>query len=490
MDEGVGPMTSLSRRQLLRSAALAGAAVCLPSAVPIAWAAQPTALMATSRTLEVRGRAATVLGLESEGRFDGLRLAAGDRFQVRLANRLDEETLIHWHGLTPPWRQDGVPGVSAAPIAPGDAVDYDFAAGAPGTYWMHSHAGLQEQRMLAAPLIIRSREDAAEDRQEVVILLHDFSFAPPEEALARLAGGGHGGMDHGSMDHGSMNHGGMDHGAADDGSGAAMAMDLNDIDHDAYLANDRTLDDPEVIQVETGGRVRLRIINGAASTNFTIDLGALDGRLVAVDGRAVVPLEGRRFPLAMAQRVDLLVDLPAGAGAWPVLALREGAPERTGVVLATGGAAVARIADAGTAPGPVVGLDQERELRAATGLAERPADLRVDVALTGSMAGYRWGMDGLSPDLRLQRGQRVEIAMRNGSMMSHPMHLHGHSFQVVEIDGRRFAGAVRDTVQVPPMASVVVAFDADNPGHWAFHCHHLYHMAAGMMATLRYDGVE
>jgi FtsP/CotA-like multicopper oxidase with cupredoxin domain len=110
--------------------------------------------------------------------------------------------------------------------------------------------------------------------------------------------------------------------------------------------------------------------------------------------------------------------------------------------------------------------------------------------LTGSMAGYSWGMQGLSPELRLRHGQRVEIAMRNDSMMSHPMHLHGHSFQVVGIDGHRFAGAMRDTVQIPPGAEVTIAFDAGNPGHWAFHCHHLYHMAAGMMATLSYEGVE
>jgi FtsP/CotA-like multicopper oxidase with cupredoxin domain len=80
--------------------------------------------------------------------------------------------------------------------------------------------------------------------------------------------------------------------------------------------------------------------------------------------------------------------------------------------------------------------------------------------------------------------------MRNQTMMSHPMHLHGHHFQVVAIGDRRFAGALRDTVLVTPMASVNIAFDADNPGRWAFHCHHLYHMATGMMSTLAYEGVS
>jgi FtsP/CotA-like multicopper oxidase with cupredoxin domain len=95
-----------------------------------------------------------------------------------------------------------------------------------------------------------------------------------------------------------------------------------------------------------------------------------------------------------------------------------------------------------------------------------------------------------STPLTVRQGERIEIAMRNMSMMTHPMHLHGHRFQVVSIDGRRFEGAVRDTVAVPHMAEVIVAFDADNPGKWAFHCHHLYHMAAGMMDFVTYDGAS
>ncbi len=477
-------MPMLSRRRLLQSACGFAAA----AAVQPAWAEPaPTALAATTRILDIRGRPATVLGLEAGGRFDGLRLAVGDRFRVRLDNRLpDEDTLIHWHGLAPPWRQDGVPWVSADPLVPGAGADYDFVLAAGGTHWMHSHHALQEQRLLAAPLIVRTPDEAAEDRQEVVVMLHDFSFAPPEELLAALGGGhGHGGMNHGGMDH--AGHGG--HGGMDVGHGGMAAMDLNDIEHDAWLANDRTLDDPEVVTVESGGRVRLRIINGAASTNFTIDLGALTGRLAAVDGRAVEPVEGSRFPLAMAQRVDLLLDLPSGTGVWPVLALREGGRQRTGLLLATPGAAIAHVDPEGTAPGPVVGLELEHRLRAVAPLAERPADRRLDIVLTGSMDGYRWGMDGLDPDLRLVAGERVEIAMRNDSPMSHPMPLHGHAFQVVAIDGHRFAGAVRDTVQVPVGTTVTIAFDADNPGHWAFHCHHLYHMAAGMMAVLHYADV-
>jgi FtsP/CotA-like multicopper oxidase with cupredoxin domain len=109
------------------------------------------------------------------------------------------------------------------------------------------------------------------------------------------------------------------------------------------------------------------------------------------------------------------------------------------------------------------------------------------------MSGYVWGLNGATypdvPPLRVALGERVEIAMANKTMMSHPMHLHGHFFQVVAVDGKRFPGAVRDTVLVPPMTTVTIAFDADNPGRWVFHCHNLYHMESGMMTTVEYDAV-
>jgi FtsP/CotA-like multicopper oxidase with cupredoxin domain len=107
------------------------------------------------------------------------------------------------------------------------------------------------------------------------------------------------------------------------------------------------------------------------------------------------------------------------------------------------------------------------------------------------MAVYRWSLNNIVwnkdvPPLPIARGERVELVMINRTGMSHPMHLHGHPFQIVEIDGKRFAGAIRDTVLVPPGRRVVVAFDANNPGLWAFHCHLLYHMDAGMFATFSY----
>jgi len=505
----------MNRRDFLRASVAVGAAplASLPF-VRAGFAQTPTPLAATTRTLDVDGRAATVLGLVRPDGGQGLVLDAGSRFAVALENRLAEPTLIHWHGLTPPWDQDGVPDAPKPLMVAGESRTYDFAVGDGGTHWMHAHT-LQEQRLLAAPLIVRTAADRAADEQEVVMLLHDFAFRSPEEILAdlRKPSAGHGmdhgampgmGMNHGSMPGMGMNHGAMpgmgmnhgpmpgmamNHGAMPGGMPgmAGMAMDLNDVDYDAYLANDRTLSDPDVTRVAAGGRVRLRIINAATSTAFVLDTGALEATVVAVDGQPVAPVSGRAFPLSMGQRIDLRVTLPKEGGAFPVLARREGAVERTGIVLATAGAPVKRIEAVASTKAGVLDLALEERLRAAAPLSPRAPDRRYDVTLTGTMAGYQWAMAG--GDVAVKRGERIEITMRNMSMMAHPMHLHGHHFQVVAIDGTPFAGAVRDTVLVPPMRAVTVAVDAGNPGKWAFHCHHLYHMATGMMGSFAYEGV-
>ncbi|KJS18036.1 MAG: copper oxidase, partial [Hoeflea sp. BRH_c9] len=285
-------MNTLSRRGFLAASATAIAAAHLPR-IAFAQSAAPLALSAATRTLDIDGRAATVFGLAGPG-GQGLTFDPGQRFRVDLTNNLDVSTIIHWHGQIPPNEQDGVPDMPMPLLAPGETRSYDYET-RPGTHWMHSHVPIQEMRLLAAPLIVRSAEDLRADRQEVVLLLHDFSFKAPEEVLEEIAGG----ADHGDATaapgmQGMGNMPGMDHGTM-----GGMAMDLNDYNWDAYLANDRTLTDPEVVQVERGGRIQLRVINASAATVFWIDTGAAQSRLVAVDGHAVQPLSGSRFGLAM-----------------------------------------------------------------------------------------------------------------------------------------------------------------------------------------------
>jgi FtsP/CotA-like multicopper oxidase with cupredoxin domain len=450
-----------------------------PAAASREDAAPRTVLRLQRRNIEVNGKAASVYGIRQPDGTFGIMTEVGKPFRVRVENGIDEPSLIHWHGLTPPWQQDGVPGVSGPPIPPGGSADYDFPLRFGGTFWMHSHQGLQEQLLMAAPLIIHDQRDRP-DQQEVVIMLADFSFTPPDQIFAGLRKGADGVKPVSAK-------GGM----AGMKMGGGAKPDLNDVKYDAFLANDRTLADPEVVKVEPGGSALLRLINSSAMSAYHIDLGALDGELVAADGFAVAPIRGRNFPIAVAQRLDIRLAIPRASKAYPVLAVLEGERKQTGIVLVAGNGPVARIPDLAKAPSTALTLDLERRLRARRPLTPRKADRVHTVNLTGDMAKYIWSINNVAwnqdvPPLPVANGERVELILINQTRMPHPMHLHGHEFQVVEIDGKRFPGAVRDTVLVPPSRRVVIAFDANNPGLWAFHCHLLYHLDAGMFTTLRY----
>jgi FtsP/CotA-like multicopper oxidase with cupredoxin domain len=494
-------MNTLSRRGFLAASAAAIGAAHMPR-LAFAQTVAPISLSAATRTLDINGRAATVFGLAGPG-GQGLVLDPGQKFRVDLTNDLDVGTIIHWHGQIPPNAQDGVPDMPMPLLAAGETRSYDFEA-RPGTHWMHSHVPTQEMQLLAAPLIVRSQEDIVADRQEVVMFLHDFSFRAPEEVLAEISGGHVGdgagpsaqpnqgapmegmgamqGMNHGAM--GGMPMGNM---SGMGGMMGGMVMDLNDYDWDAYLANDRTLSDPEVVQVEHGGRIRLRVINAAAATVFWIETGGVEARLVAVDGHAVQPVPGTRFGLAMGQRLDIEIDLPNEGGAWPILALREGARERTGLILASRGAEVRRLDALAESEAPAfdTGLAQEARLIALDALPDRPVERSHVLMLGGSMQPYVWTINGAiwgqHQPIIARSGERVVLSFHNMSMMAHPMHLHGHVFQVVGLNGRRVAGALRDTVHVPPMAMVDVALDAGEAARWMLHCHHMPHLATGMM---------
>jgi FtsP/CotA-like multicopper oxidase with cupredoxin domain len=494
----------ISRRQLLTTSIAAGAAGTQLFRSANA-ASAPLSLTATTRSLDVNGRAVRVFGLIGPGGKSGLTLAPGEPFNVDLANAAGAPTIIHWHGQIPPWTEDGFPWPQTPPFPAGTTRRYDFQP-ISGTYWMHSHHGLQEQSLMTAPLIVRSAAEVREDRQDIVVMLHDFSFRAPVELLAGLTGTTPEAAER--MATVTENVPSPQGQTVSNGSGAmpagmsqaapsAMSMprgaaaDLNDIDYDAFLANDRTLADPEVVRASAGARVRLRIINAASSSQFWIDLGMLTGQVVAVDGHPVHPVTGSRFPLAIAQRLDILLEL-RDPGTFPILAQVEGRRARAGIILATADAPVARLEDAAAAA-PALDNSLEARLSAIDPLPARRPDLVHRIAFTGNMRPYSWALNGqywpqIEP-LMLRKGQRVEIELVNQTMMPHPMHLHGHAFQVIAVDGRPIAGAVRDTVLVPPRGNLRFAFDADNPGRWAFHCHNLYHMATGMLTEFRYDGI-
>lgn len=472
----------LSRRNFLAS----GMAMAVASTLPRgAWGHPDNTgfkLEASTHVIDVDGHEAKVFGIQGPS-GQGLVLNPGERFKGTLVNRLAEPTSVHWHGQTPPNAQDGVPYIPLPPLKAGESRQYDFEPH-PGTYWMHSHIPSQEVNNLAAPLIVHDKEDLRADRQEVVMFLQDFSFRTPQEILDEVVN------KHGHDKH-SMHGNGHSMGVSMDMS---RKPDLNDYNWDAYLTNYRTLSDPDVVRIEKNGKILLRVINASSATVFWIDTGNISARLVAVDGHPVRPVVGNRFGIAEAQRLDLELELPKGSGTWPVLALREGGRERTGMVLATRGAAIPKISAIGLNMAPPFDFDyaQESALVALSPLESREPSIRHQIMLGGSMQPYRWTINGRTWDDRQPitaiTGDRVELRFENHSHMAHPMHLHGHVFQVVELNGKRINGARRDTIQVPPMATAVIALDAGQAAHWMLHCHQMLHLQTGMMTEFDITG--
>ena len=486
------PDTSpLTRRRFLHSTMLTAGALALGGRWQPASAATPL-LTVDTRTIEVNGRAAKVFRIVGPGGRSGLVASEGDQLSGLLLNASGEPLQMHWHGqINAPADQDRArPG--GGMLAAGQTDAHAFAL-TPGTHWMHSHT-ISEQLMLAAPMVTREKD--AGDVQDVVIMLHDFAFRSPQEILAELGGteshAGHGPAsgtarkaEPGSMHqgHGMRDMPGMAHG------GHMMGMThANDVRYDAYLANDRTLDDPEIVRVDKGGRVRLRVINGGTATAFFLSTPGLKSTCIAVDGSPCQAVTAQSYPLAQGQRIDLLVDIPQEGGAFPVLAQVEAALFMTGIVLATPGAAVRKLATSASTPQGMLDLAFEKTLRATAPLAAKRPDKTFTVML-GEEPGYRWTINGRvhgeHQPFEATRGQRLEMTFMNPTAMVHPMHLHGHHFQVVAVGGRRWPGPLRDTVIIPAHLPVTIAFDANHEGSWFMHCHHLYHMATGMMTELR-----
>jgi len=477
--------SSFTRRSFLQTTSLAAGALALGRWSP-AVAASPL-LTVGSRTIEVNKKAATVFGIVNAAGKPGILANEGDRLAGVVTNQSSEPLQLHWHGqIRAAADQDRArPDGGALGDSGSDTVSFELT---PGTHWMHSHT-LSEQRLLAAPMVTREKD--AGDVQDVVILLHDFAFRSPQEILSELGGANlHGG--HSMPDHGGSQEHGMGHGGGMPGGHMMMGMmgvtHANDVRYDAYLANDRTLDDPEVVLVEKGGRARLRIINGGTATAFFISTPGLTSTCIAVDGTRCVPLSSETYPLAQGQRIDLLVEIPHAGGAFPVLAQVEAAQFITGMVLATPGAEVAKIAATAARRQGILDLSFESRLSATHPLTPRRPD-RSFMVMLGEELGYRWTINGrvhgAHEPFEVKQGQRVEMTFMNPTMMMHPMHLHGHHFQVVGIGGRRLSGPLRDTVIVPGHMPVTIAFDANHKGAWYLHCHHLYHMATGMMTELR-----
>jgi FtsP/CotA-like multicopper oxidase with cupredoxin domain len=268
-----------------------------------------------------------------------------------------------------------------------------------------------------------------------------------------------------------------------------------DVVYDALLANERSLDAPEIIDVEPGETVAIRWIAGSAFMSFFLDFGDLEGELLRTDANPVEPISGSVFQLSVAQRLTLRIKVPEEPGVFPLLALGERSNLRCGVVLRSSRKlSVPDLAPQTDQWSGSLDFTQDKQLRARKPLVAFASNNTIPIALTGPAPQYTWGLNDRFYPYRdpywVEEGQRVEMVFSNPTPMGHPMHLHGHEFQILEIDGQPLAGPMRDTVYVPKGGTCRIAFDANNPGIWAFHCHISYHHVRGMFNVVAYRSAD
>jgi multicopper oxidase len=404
-----------------------------------------------------------------------IRVTKAGYLRAVVTNGLPKDTTVHWHGLAIPNAMDGVPVLTQSPIAPGAKFTYEFSVPDAGTYYLHSHVGTQLDRGMYGPVIIEDPDDGKDYDDELVVVLDDWidgTGTTPDQVLENLQKTG---MKPMNMD-GPMTS--PTNPLGDDGG---------DVVYPYYLINGRTTKDPQVLDYRAGQRIRLRIINAGADTAFRVAVPGADLLLTHADGYPVVPQRTGSVILGMGERVDAIVTIGSSA---PLIAAAEGKEGRALLSLRVAGAPANVDVDAF-----VKTLRTSEVLNTATlkpapevVLPQRDPDTTLDLRLAGPLDGYKWPINGKLYDppnngLAVAAGRRVRLRFANESMMFHPMHLHGHTFQVVRPGG---PGPRKDTVLVPPMKTVEVDFDTDNPGRWIVHCHNEYHLESGMATFVEY----
>jgi FtsP/CotA-like multicopper oxidase with cupredoxin domain len=460
-----------------------------------------------------------------------LRFHVGEVARIVVRNRLAVgETSLHWHGLLVPNLEDGVPYLNTPPIAAGDERTFEFLLKHAGTYWYHSHTGLQEQRGVYGSIVVDpapgtpARTDLPRIDREEVLVLSDWTHENPDDIMRTLLRG----SDWYAIRKGTAQSllGAIQAGHFRDylkrEKSLLPPMDVSDIAYDAFLINGRPRQN---LPARPGETIRLRIINAGASTYFYLSSAAGPLTLIAADGMDVSPIRQNRLLIGMAETYDVLITIPAD-GAWEIRATSQDNSGHASLFLGDSPAP----AHLAPAPGPLNAysmnvalaavldqLDETGELTDAEALAAEnlrplppykrlrsptpttlPADAprrALTLKLTGDMMRYLWSIDGKPIDeqstIAVKKGEVLRLTLVNNTMMHHPMHLHGHFFRLLMPDSVDPVYApLKHTVDVPPMSRRIIEFYADEDRDWLFHCHLLYHMMAGMARVVSYPAGE
>ena len=447
----------------------------------------------------------------------------GDTAEIHVHNEMMMESSVHWHGIILPNKYDGVSYLTTPPIKPMQTWVATFPIVQNGTYWYHSHTMLQEQSGQYGAFIIHKKQP--DTLKEYTVLLSDWTNDKPEQVQRRL----HNATDWYAIKKRSV----QDYAAAikqkqfgtklTNERKRMLAMDVSDVYYDRFFANGRPQD--ERPRFKPGDKVHLRIINGSSSTYFWITWSGGKLTVVANDGKDVEPVPVDRFIVGTAETYDAIVTIPEKGGSYELLATSEDRTGSASVWLGEGEKTKAR---------PLPRLDYFEGMKMMNGMMKANGDMNdmgmqmthqvmdmnavmykesigrtlnygmlrapekttlpeapvklLRFNLTGNMNRYVWTIDNKAVSetdrILIHKGENVRIILYNGTMMRHPMHLHGHFFRL--LNGQGDYAPLKNTVDIMPMETDTLEFAATESGDWFFHCHILYHMMSGMGRIFHY----
>lgn len=465
-----------------------------------------------------------------------LEFTEGDDAEILVKNEVaNEEVSIHWHGILLPPLEDGVAYVNTPPIFSGQSRLFKFKIRQHGTYWYHSHTMLQEQKGVFGAIVIHPKKELIKADKEIVAILSDWSDENADQILRNLRKDGDFYLyKKNSMRSyfGALQAGGLKNQLKNEWDRMA-GMDLSDVGYDAFLMNGKV--DSQLLEAHPGQKIRIRIINAAASSYFYVSLGKQPMQVISADGIDIQPVYTKEIFMGMAETYDVLFTVPEHKN----FELRATAHDVTG--FASGWIGMGEKVSAQDKSKPDLyasmdhasmghsGMDHSKMNHSAQpdqmdhskmdhskmhhAKVEQPttsvlSSLSVDdlqaiktttlplqakvtelkLVLGGDMERYVWHINGKSinedRDILVNEGDVIRFTFENGTMMNHPMHLHGHFFRVLNQFGER--SPLKHTVDVPPHSHRTIEFYANEPGHWMLHCHNLYHMKTGMARVIKY----
>ncbi len=509
-------------------------------------------LNVNKKEVNISGKKALALTLNNSIPGPTIKAKVGDTLRIEVTNNLDIDTSIHWHGVLVPNNMDGVPYVNTPPIKPSKTFTYEFPIKHSGTYWYHAHSALQEQQGVYGSIVFYPKQEVKDYDEEHVLVLSDWTDENPNQVLANLKQD----ADYYALKKDSVQSWLK---ILENGTKAVKIrinnawtrmgpMDMSDIGYDAFLINGKK--SSILSHARAGARIKLRIINAAASSYFIFEYSGGSMKIIEADGIKIEPFTAKRVRIAMAETYDVIVTVPDSK----TYEFRSSAEDGTGYAVTHIGRGELVAAPLYPKPNLVLmdmmgGMDhgsmgghdmsnmqmeddfdnasehvgmqmnhsahqgmimdtspKNKELHhidflnnyktikspTITTLPKDNPTRTIMLRLTGSMERYVWTINNTpmyaANKILVKKGENVKFILANETMMNHPIHLHGHFFRV--LNGQGDYTPLKHTVNVSPFETVEIEFEANEEKDWIFHCHNLYHMKLGMGGTIHYDGTE